>query len=123
MFSLSFTYEFRVPSAQDSFPIPSLQETEIYLPTRRYGHLFASSAVRISTSDGTWTWDESAQTLRWKHTDLVPGTVHTLEIKVPDRKHWKSKPANIDLDESPLRWVLGVLLAVLIAILARTVME
>lgn len=123
MFSLTFTYEFRVPSAQDGFPVPISQETEIYLPARRYGHLFASSAVRISTSDGTWTWDESVQILRWKHTDLVPCTVHTLEITVPDREHWKPKPANIDLDDSPLRWVLGVLLAVLIAILARTVMK
>ena len=118
MFSLSFTFAFRVPLVNERFPAPSVEETEIYLPARRYGKLFATSAVRLSLSEGSWTWDDATQTLMWKHEHLKPDSVHTLKLTVPDAKHWKAKPANIDLTDSPLRWVLSALLAVLTTILA-----
>lgn len=108
-----------MPAASEGLPTPSVLETEIYLPGRRYGHLFATNSVHIALSHGgSWSWDVKSQLLLWKHEALHAGSTHTLRLTVPDSKHWKAKPSNIDLQDSPLRWVLAVLLAVLAAVLA-----
>lgn len=120
MFSLSFTYAFRVPSASEGFPAPTMRETDIYLPARRYGPLFAAGAVRIAItgSEASWIWDAETQTLCWKHgrEALKPGSRHELRLTIPDKKYWKAKPANIDLADSPLRWALAALLAALVVV-------
>jgi hypothetical protein len=58
------------------------------------------------------------QLLYWTHSRVEADYLHTLSIEVTDLKYWKPKPANIDLKDSPLRWVLAVL-AVLLAVLLR----
>lgn len=134
MFSLHYVYEFTNHADCSQLPQPRSKTTEIHLPRRRYGSLLESGDARVSVSSGSWTWNNEVscfeyhrlkstayscsqeQILIWTHQNLTPGFLHRLEISVPNRLHWKDKPANIDLKDSPLRWLLAfaVLLAAIV---------
>ena len=59
------------------------------------------------------------QTLFWTHENDTPGALHTLTIKINDSKYHKHKPSDVDLKESPIRWLLALVIATM-AIIIRT---
>ncbi|GAA5952203.1 hypothetical protein JCM3765_001906 [Sporobolomyces pararoseus] len=60
------------------------RETEVYLPSRRYGRHFRDGnvVVKIRDDDGEWKWNEELQTLYVLHKVQTPGFVHTLDISI-----------------------------------------
>ena len=80
---------------------------------RRYGPILAKDgAATVRVTDGTWRYDEEKQILYWTVTKLDPLAMHRLEIRVMDNALHRSRPGDIDLKESPLRWVLALLIVI-----------
>lgn len=93
--------------------------TEIYLPRRRYH----DKRLTIGVSDGTHTYNEKTQLLKWTITEFTPGYEHTLFAGIsPDeqKKHADlcEDPPDIDSTEWPWLLILSTALALFVAIIA-----
>lgn len=52
-------------------------ETEIFIPSYHY----EDTGLEILVSDGDWRYVKERQTLYYRHKDMKPGAVHSIQIK------------------------------------------
>lgn len=52
-------------------------ETEIFVPSYHYDE----TGIEILVSDGDWRYVKERQTLYYRHSDMRPGAVHSVQIK------------------------------------------
>lgn len=66
-------------------PTISSRETVIFLPPRfleAWRRPISYRPFDVSTSDGSWTVDESSQTLIWTHSEEGGGAEHWIEMRI-----------------------------------------
>ncbi|KAG0256047.1 hypothetical protein BG011_004768 [Mortierella polycephala] len=56
-------------------------ETEIFIPSYHYGNV----GMEIRVSDGDWRYVKERQTLYYRHKEMKPGAVHTIQVKPANR--------------------------------------
>ncbi|KAI8595996.1 glycoside hydrolase superfamily [Dissophora ornata] len=52
-------------------------ETEVFIPSYHYD----DKSLEILVSDGDWRYVKERQTLYYRHKDMVPGAIHSIQIK------------------------------------------